>query len=213
MGKGLNRVNFTRARLAGATAKSNGSQFEELIDHACLRYKALKLAYIEKTPEPMKPLGRPDAYGHFTAVYTKAAQPDYKGTLKGGRSIVFEAKHTNSMRIEKIRVNEEQAASLSRHQQLGAICFVLVSFRFENYYVVPWDIWKNMEEHFYKKSVNESDLLPYLVPGITQFLKNPLTQNIITNVGRGTATVKSNEATPTTKKVKDWPSYLDYPLK
>ncbi len=33
----------------------------------------------------MKPLRAPNQLGQFLACYTKAAQPDYKGTLKGGR--------------------------------------------------------------------------------------------------------------------------------
>lgn len=178
MGKGLNRVNFFRARAAGTKARNNGGHFEELLDRACLRYKALKLAYIEKTPEPMKPLDRPNANGQFTACFTKHAQPDYKGTLKGGRSIVFEAKHTDANRIDQARVTEEQAAALTRHESLGALCFILVSFRFENFYAVPWNVWRDMKGHFGKVSATEQDLLPYIVPGIMTFLDRALSRRI-----------------------------------
>lgn len=183
MGKYHNQYCDLKVKLAGRKARNNGSEFESLIDRALLRYKALRIAYIEKTPEPMRPLSRPDARGHFTAIYTKSAQPDYKGTLKGGRSIVFEAKHTEAPRIEKDRVSEEQAEALSRHERLGAICFVLVSFRFENFYAVPWEVWKNIEQKFGKKSLNENDLLPYTVPGIMSFLDNVLTREIIKETG------------------------------
>lgn len=204
MGKGLNRVNSIRARAAGAKAKNNGQQFEALLERACLRYKVLKKAYIEKTPEPMKPLDRPDPYGHFKAVYTKAAQPDYKGTLKGGRSIVFEAKHTDANRIEQARVTEEQTVALERHERLGALCFILVSFRFENFYVVPWKVWHDMPGYFGKVSANEKDLFPYLVPNLMNFLdvalSGPIKQDVAQN-GEEKATSK------------DYPPYLDYPLK
>lgn len=180
MGKGLNRVNFFRQRAAGAKARNNGNHFEELLDRACIRYKALKLAYIEKTPEPMKPLNSPNERGQFLACFTKHAQPDYKGTLKGGRAIVFEAKHTDANRIDQLRVTEDQAAALTRHESMGALCFILVSFRFENFYAVPWSVWRDMKGQFGKVSANEDDLLPYMVPGIMTFLDGPLKRGMAT---------------------------------
>lgn len=164
---------------SGSKARINGQHFEELIERACLRYKVLGRAFIEKTPEPMKPLRPPNRTGQFLACYTKQAQPDYKGTIKGGQSIVFEAKHTDGQRIEQSRVTDEQAAALTRHASLGALCFVLVSFGFKNFYVVPWDVWAGMPEKFGKVSVNENDLLSYLAPGgIMHFLDIPLTKEI-----------------------------------
>lgn len=157
-------------RIGGKRAKSNGEHFEALIDTACKFYEAAGVAYIVKTPEPMKPLKSIRA-GQFLAVYTKQAQPDYKGTLNGGRAVVFEAKHTANNRIERNRVTDEQAAALDIHQRLGAACFVLVSFRFTNFYRVPWIVWRNMQEHFGKVSVNEADLKPYSV-NIMRFLSN-----------------------------------------
>ena len=181
---GLNFKTISKHREAGAKARSNGQQFEELIERACLRYKALKIAYIEKTPEPMKPLSKPNQYGQFKACYEKHAQPDYKGTLKGGRAVVFEAKHTDGPRIEQARVTFEQTAALNRHESMGALCFILVSFRFENFYAVPWIVWRDMERHFGKVSANEKDLLPYLAPGIMTFLDRPLSGMIQEETGK-----------------------------
>lgn len=157
-------------RAGGRKAQNNGQNFEELIDRALIRYRALKWAYIEKTPEPMRPLHSPNARGQFLACYTKQAQPDYKGTMKGGYSIVFEAKHTEGNAIQQNRVSEQQAAALDQHYALGAYCFVLVSFRFEKYYLIPWAVWKDMPRQFGKVSANENDLLPYSVFNISQFL-------------------------------------------
>lgn len=170
MGKGNNAYLNFKKNAGGLKARNNGQQFESLIEKACLRYKALGKAFIEKTPEPMKPLHQANHRGQFLACFVKQAQPDYKGTLKGGRSVVFEAKHTDDLRIDQRRVTEEQAAALSRHEKLGAVAFVLVSFRFENFYCVPWSVWANMQQHFGKVSVNENDLLPYIAPGIMSFL-------------------------------------------
>lgn len=171
MGKGLNAHLNYKKNAGGLKARNNGQQFESLIDKALLRYKVLGKAYIEKTPEPMKPLQKANPKGQFLACFVRHAQPDYKGTLKGGRAVVFEAKHTDDIRIDQKRVTDEQAMALNNHEKLGALAFVLVSFRFENFYCVPWSVWANMQQHFGKVSVNEHDLLPYLAPGVMSFLE------------------------------------------
>ena len=150
------------SRIGGAKAPRNGETFEELIERACARYDRAGIAYIEKTPEPTKPIRALKA-GQFVTVFTKQAQPDYKGTLAGGRAVVFEAKHTASGRIEQSRVTPEQSAALDKHHALGAACFVLVSFSFDAFYRIPWAVWRAMPETFGKKSVNESDLKTYRV--------------------------------------------------
>lgn len=40
--------------LVGKKAKSDGEYFERLINEACEKYKRDGIAFIEKTPEPMK---------------------------------------------------------------------------------------------------------------------------------------------------------------
>lgn len=150
------------SRIGGCKARANGEIFEGLIERACLRYKNLGLAYVEKTPEPTKPIKSLKA-GQFVTVFTKQAQPDYKGTLKGGRAVVFEAKHTASGRIEQSRVTPEQTAALNIHAFMGAQCFVLVSFGFEAFYRVPWEIWRDMPEKFGKVSANQKDLAQWKV--------------------------------------------------
>ena len=88
------------AQIRGKQARVAGGYFENIISASCDYYLSRGLAKIEKTPEPMKPLGAKNRKGQFLACYTKQAQPDYGGTLKGGRSIYFEAKHTDDERIE-----------------------------------------------------------------------------------------------------------------
>ena len=97
----------------GMRARSMGQTFEAIIDAGCAWYRERGLAYIEKTPEPMRPLRAPNSKGQFLACYTKAAQPDYKGTILGGRSIVIEAKHTDSGRIDQSRTSSEQMEALA----------------------------------------------------------------------------------------------------
>ena len=77
-----------------------GAGLEEYIKAACEVYRLYNLAEVEKTPEPVKVMGPKHqlsngAFG-FEGVFTAQAQPDFKGTLKGGRSVVFEAKACNA---------------------------------------------------------------------------------------------------------------------
>lgn len=122
------------AQIRGKQARVAGGYFENIISASCDYYLSRGLAKIEKTPEPMKPLGAKNRKGQFLACYTKQAQPDYGGTLKGGRSIYFEAKHTDDERIEQRRLTQEQQDDLEAHHKLGAIAFVLVSMSLTDFY-------------------------------------------------------------------------------
>ena len=104
----------------GAVARAQGKRFESYIDASLKYYQQQGLAIVEKTPEPMRPLKRLSE-GRFVAVFEKPAQPDYKGTLQGGRAVVFEAKHTSTGQMEQSRVTEAQAKRLEHHQELGAL--------------------------------------------------------------------------------------------
>lgn len=146
----------------GKRAKSNGKRFESMIEKACQRYTDLGIARISKTPEPMKVIGK-RTRGGFPAIFEKQAQPDFQGTLKGGQSIMFEAKHTDSTNIRFDRLTDEQIKEFIWHSHLGAICFVFVTFRFESYYVIMWKDWMDMQHRLNKRSVNEKDLQAYKI--------------------------------------------------
>lgn len=96
-----------RRQLMGKISKAKGKHFEERLDASFAYYRDRGYAIIEKTPEPMRPtknLGN----GKFIAFFEKKAQPDYKGTIKGGRTVMFEAKFTAKERMEQDRVEREQ---------------------------------------------------------------------------------------------------------
>lgn len=165
-----------RRSYIGARSREEGAGFEAIISSACDYYRAIGRADIEKTPEPMKPLGGADRSGRFLACYTKQAQPDYKGVLSGGRAVVFEAKHTDTGRLMYNRVSPTQAACLRRISQLGGIAFVLCSFNGREFYRIPWPVWDNMKNAFGRKYINPADLAEYrirvAVPGVLLFLEN-----------------------------------------
>ncbi len=169
-----------RASIQGKRNRAQGLKFEEIIDEACEHYSTMGLAYIEKTPEPMKVIGVLNRkLGHFKAIFTKAAQPDYKGTMQGGRAVVFEAKHTETDRIKQDAVTEDQWNAMDLHEDMGAWCFVLVSMDM-SYYLVPWEKWKTMKADCGHKYMNAEDLEPYKLgtwPRHLRFLENiPATQ-------------------------------------
>lgn len=150
------------SQISGRKARANGGRFETIIEQVCEIYRRKGTAYVTKTPEPMRPI-KPLKGGQFVACFTSKAQPDYKGTIRGGRAVCFEAKHTDSTRIEAARVTMEQTAALDMHHKLGAACFVLVSFGFQRFYRVPWSVWRDMPGCFGKRSATETDLQPFKV--------------------------------------------------
>ena len=114
---------------------------------------------ITKTPEPVRNLGKLGNGGMFKAVYTAKAQPDYKGVVKGGRAVLFEAKSTANDRIDQSRVTDEQIRYMEDCAWLGAKCFILVYFaETERVYRIPLNTWKHMKEIYGRKYLKESDI-------------------------------------------------------
>lgn len=146
----------------GKVSKAKGKHFESLLDSAFAYYDDKGFASIEKTPEPMKP-AKNIGGGKFVAFFEKKAQPDYKGTLKGGRAIMFEAKYTDAEKMEQSRVSKEQAEYLDKHQALGARCYVLAGFGTGGVYRIPWAVWQDMKATFGRKYVKEIDIQKYKV--------------------------------------------------
>lgn len=107
----------------------------------------------------------------YAACARRAKREGYGGTIKGGRSIYFEAKHTDDDRIEQRRLTAEQADDLEAHHKLGAITFVLVSFGLRAFYRVPWPVWRDMAETYGRKYIRQEELKPYEVPAVAGYIK------------------------------------------
>lgn len=162
-----------RAAAQGKRNKVAGEFFENIISATCTYYSDKGIAEIEKTPEPMRPI-KNMKNGKFVAIFTKMAQPDYKGTLSGGKAIVFEAKHTDIARMKRDVISSEQEEKLNCHQKLGATCFILCSFGFESFFKVPWTVFRDMKENFGRKYITPNDLERYRVRyigGVLHFLE------------------------------------------
>jgi recombination protein U len=140
---------------------AQGHLFEQLIDIACKEYSKKGIAKIEKIPEPFRVLEK-NSSGRFRGQFTKHAQPDFCGTLKNGQAIVFEAKFTTTDRMNKNVLSDEQIKSLEEHSRLGAITGVCVGIK-DDYFFIPYDVWKDMKKHFGHSYVTAEDIRQYKV--------------------------------------------------
>ena len=144
-------------QLRGKVNHDLGKNFEERIELICEVYERNNLAKIEKTPEPMKILKHIEN-GHFETVFSKSAQPDFKGTKKGGKTIVFDAKFTELDKINYAVLSDYQRETLLCYKKMGAEAFVLVGFVSGDIYKIDIDIWNNMKEQFGRKYIKEEEL-------------------------------------------------------
>lgn len=151
-----NSKNLVR-QLQGKINHGLGKSFEEQVEAICEGYKLHKLAIIEKTPEPMKILKHIEN-GHFEAIFTKSAQPDFKGTLKGGQTVVFDAKFTEAKQITYQALSDFQRETLLLYHELGAMAFVLVGFADGSIYRVGIQDWNNMKEILGHKHIKQEEM-------------------------------------------------------
>lgn len=140
---------------------AQGHFFEGAIQAACRFYHDHERAEIDKTPEPFRVTSK-SRNGTFTGRFTAHAQPDFQGTLAGGRSIVFEAKYTATDVIRRNVLTDAQMAVLESHMQRGAVAGVCVGIR-DKFYFVPWQNWRDMKKCFGKVSLRAVDLAAYRV--------------------------------------------------
>lgn len=141
---------------------AQGHLIEGEVMRGCMYYKEQGFADIDKTPEPFRVIKK-GTRGIFTGQFTKSkAQPDFKGTMRGGKTIVFEVKSTQEDNIKQSVLSEKQSATLESYYNLGAISFVLVAIQ-DEFFTVPWDLWRDMKEYFGRKYVKAIDLERYHV--------------------------------------------------
>lgn len=107
-----------------------GAKLEESVKLVCDIYRKRGVAVIDKTPEPIKQLGKMDSHGRFKACYDKKAQPDFKG-VHMGMAICFDTKATESERFQLSNVTPWQVEYLSDFCKSGGDAFVLLKIKSE----------------------------------------------------------------------------------
>ncbi len=144
-----------------AMNNAQGHLFESAILAGCNTYREDGRAEINKTPEPFRVLNK-GIDGMFMGRFTAHAQSDFQGTLEDGRSIVFEAKTTTSDRMKRDVLTAEQQNALESHMSLGAVTGVCVGFE-DKFYFIPWNVWRDMKEHYGRKYITANDVEEYQV--------------------------------------------------
>lgn len=166
------QIDQRRARQQWQNTVNNaqGHIFEDNIKAACLWYREQGRAKIDKTPEAFRVKKKhPD--GTFTGWFTAPAQPDYQGTLCGGRSIVFEAKYTTTGRLKRGVLTGEQIDALEDHARFGAVAAVCIGIQ-DKFFFIPWEVWRDMKQHFGRQYVTAADVEQYRIrfTGAVMFL-------------------------------------------
>lgn len=170
-----NPVDEERLRQQEKNRRNNaqGQHFEREVLAGCKMYQQYGIATIDKTPEPFKVTKKNHKTGEFTGRFSKHAQPDFQGTLHGGRSIVFEAKQTSKDRINRNVLTDTQMEVLEKHNRLGALCGVCVNIQ-DDFFFVPWNEWRDMKEMYGRQYLKAEDIEEYKVrfDGAVHFLQN-----------------------------------------
>lgn len=151
---------------------AQGQHFEREILAGCKIYERYKIAVIDKTPEPFR-VTKKSRDGIFTGRFSTPAQPDFQGTLHGGRSIVFEAKRTSKDRITRNVLTDTQMDTLEVHNRLGALCGVCISIQ-DDFFFIPWKVWRDMKELYGRQYIKADDVEQFRVKfdGAVHFLDN-----------------------------------------
>ena len=140
---------------------AQGHFFEGAIKAACALYSERERADVDKTPEPFRVMEK-SRDGIFKGRFTARAQPDFQGTLAGGRSIVFEAKYTTTDRMKRDVLTKEQQDALERHAARGALAAVCAGIG-DKFFFVTWKMWRDMKQLYGRKYVTAADLEPLRV--------------------------------------------------
>ena len=164
--------NALRQQYKNRLNNAQGQHFEREILAGCRLYADRKIAVIDKTPEPFR-VSKKNRDGMFIGRFSTPAQPDFQGTLYGGRSIMFEAKRTSKDRISRSVLTDTQMEILERHNRIGALCGVCVNIQ-HDFFFIPWNIWRDMKERYGRQYIKSEDVTEYKVrfDGAVHFLEN-----------------------------------------
>jgi recombination protein U len=143
------------------TNNARGHFFEGYIKGACGFYKDRGKAIVDQTPEPFRTTST-NRDGSFTGRFIANAQPDFKGTLAGGRAICFEAKYTSTDKMKRSAVTPDQMEALEAHYIMGAVSGVCIGIK-DVFAFIPWIAWRDMKEIFGRQYMTVEDIEPYRI--------------------------------------------------
>lgn len=154
-----------------AMSNGRGRLHEQMILAACRHYHDQGRANIIKVPEPFRVLKKNRAQGIATVRFTAHAQPDFIGCLSGGKMIAFEAKHTDTDRLQFKAVTPTQAQALQDFHKMGVFSAICAGIG-DQYFMIPWVAFAGMKTIFGKQYIRAEDVQKYRVKfdGVIWFL-------------------------------------------
>ena len=114
---------------------NRGRWYQRLVTAACRLYDAQERAYIAEIPTPMG-----IEKGGEAAFFKEKAITDYFGTLRGGRSVAFDAKGSLDGSY-RAGVPDNQLRVMARVHKLGGISGVLIGFQVAATILSWWVLW------------------------------------------------------------------------
>lgn len=128
-----------------------GSTLEELINLTNEKYRARKLALIQKIPTPIKPIAIDKQSRHITLAYfEQKSTVDYIGTVQG-IPVCFDAKECATNTFPLVNVHPHQIKFMQEFEEQGGIAFLLIYFVAEDmfYYLTfkkLFEFWNRAKE-------------------------------------------------------------------
>lgn len=120
---------------------NRGKVLEKNIIQANAYYEHSKLAVITQMPTPVDIT---KVIANKVTGFLTRSTVDFYGTLKGGRSIYFDAKETNEPRFavaNNTKLHEHQIEYLRKQHLMSSLCFLIVDFTAEREaYLIPWPV-------------------------------------------------------------------------
>lgn len=152
-------------------SNGRGRLHEQMILAACRAYHDQGRANIIKVHEPFRVLKKNRAQGIATVRFTARAQPDFIGCLPSGEMIAFEAKHTDTDRLQFKAVTPTQAQALQDFHKMGAFAAVCAGIG-DQYFMIPWSIFAGMKTLLGRQHIRAEDIQKYRVKfdGVIWFL-------------------------------------------
>ena len=124
------------------TYANRGMSLESYIEYSNVRYRAAGLAIVEKQNTKFIPLWDHKKKQIRSCKVEEKATVDYLGRFRN-IPVAIEAKNTNTDRISFSAVQDHQSVFLDDFIGEYGLGFgaVLVSFKLERFFLVPWQFW------------------------------------------------------------------------
>ena len=141
-----------------------GSSLEELINLTNEKYRAGKIALIQKIPTPIKPVRMDTAHRQITLAYfEQRSTVAYIGAVQG-IPVCFDAKECQTQTFPIQNIHEHQIVFMEDFERQGGIAFLIIHFTGENrYFYLRFEklvsFW-NRSKTGHRKSFKMSEMEP-----------------------------------------------------